>query len=74
MDSQRHSPRGCDLANALASMDENYRAQVIAALLDRQYDGALIARTLLAKGYHVNEWTVRRCRRVCGCGVLNGKA
>ena len=73
MQEHRNDPRSCDLRVALNGMPDEYREQVVEALLNRQYDGALIARTLRAKGYHVNEWTVRRCRRECGCGVMNGE-
>jgi len=58
----------CTVASVLAQLDDDLRAEVVAAISSPAYTSAAIARALKARGVEVSEWSMSRHRReACQC-------
>lgn len=65
---QGPGPR-CGIAKAVAEMDEDTAAELVAALEDRDVKSVAISRVLRRRGYGVGDQAVARHRRgLCRCG------
>lgn len=70
LDENQKHVRKCGLSQALLSMDDDFREEVLEALRDPSYQSTTIATALKRRDYRVNEWTLRKCRKSCDCGVI----
>lgn len=60
----------CNLRREKPNMDEEFWEELVEVLNDRRYSGASIGRRLLARGIHVTDHTINKCRRECRCGII----
>lgn len=72
LEATQQRAKKCGLGEALRSMEKDLKDEVVSSLNDPQYYATTITTALKKRGFRVNEWQVRNCRRQCDCGELPG--
>jgi hypothetical protein len=75
LEEEQKRDKKCGLGEALRSMDEPLRAEVMKALKGNSgYYSTTITSALKKRGFQVNQWQVRNCRKQCDCGSIPGES
>lgn len=71
--SQRQEGR-CSLRKILKALSAGDRSDLVAALKDDRIYATTIQAVLKERGYDISDSSIRRCRKSCDCGALDGEA